>query len=312
MEENPGTRPDLALHLGVTPYEEATNHRASEELLYASSDTNDRGEPVVSIWRTKRDESVRVTYEDGTQFWFDQKLENIWATWPEHSPLENTACYLLGPVLGLLLRWRGVTCLHASAVAVDDRAVAFVGPPGAGKSTTAAACAKVGHAVVSDDILAIEERDGVFHVLPAHPQVRLWPESVELLYGGPESLVRLHSEWDKRHLGLGDYGTRFEGRALPLAAIYLLGERLSEDRSLVETLWPREALISLVRETYASKTLDRQMRAREFEVLGRLVLAVPVRRLRAPANHLDDLCRVVSGDLRGSDFGAAAPPLRTS
>jgi len=75
---------------------------------------------------------VRLAYEDGTQFWLDRKRENIWATWPDILPLENAISYLLGPVLGLVLRLRGVICLHASAVAIEDRSVAFVGSAGAG------------------------------------------------------------------------------------------------------------------------------------------------------------------------------------
>ncbi len=35
---------------------------------------------------------------------------------------------LLGLILGFVLRLRGVTCLHASAIAVRDRAIALLGP----------------------------------------------------------------------------------------------------------------------------------------------------------------------------------------
>ena len=61
------------------------------------------------------------------------------------------------------LRLRGVPALHASAVAVGGAALAVVGSAGAGKSTTAAARAARGHAVVADDVLALRAllgRDG--------------------------------------------------------------------------------------------------------------------------------------------------------
>ena len=74
----------------------------------------------------------------------DRHGTKLWASWPSHSSVEEAATYLLGPVLGLLLRFRGVTCLHASAVAIGDSVIAFVGAEGAGKSTTAAAFARPG------------------------------------------------------------------------------------------------------------------------------------------------------------------------
>jgi len=298
-DENPAEKRDLGLHLGVAPYAESRNERASEELTYASSETNDKGDAVLQVWRVKQGAFVRMQYEDATQFWLDQSCENIWATWPDRSPFENMTSYLLGPVLGLLLRLRGVICLHASAVSIEGRAIAFVGPPGAGKSTTAAACSKKGHAVLADDIVAMEERDESFYALASHPELRLWPESVKLLYGHAEALQRLNPEWDKRRLWLGDLGVRFEHRTLPLGAIYILGDCRPAHAPYVEPLESREALLSLVAETYANKILDRDLRAREFETLRPLVVSVPMHRLFAHSDppRIQNLCTVIETDL---------------
>ena len=99
---------------------------------------------------------------------------------PKRRPLTSW-----GPFWGLLLRFRGVTCLHASAVAIGGSVIAFVGAEGAGKSTTAAAFARAGYAAVSDDVVALVERKGDFFVSPSYPHLCLWPESVEMLYGRP-------------------------------------------------------------------------------------------------------------------------------
>jgi len=300
--------PDLELHLGVSPYPERKVSPDEEELTYTSSYRAETGEPVLKIWRGAKDAFLRIAYLDGTQFWLDRKRENLWATWPERSSLEETLTYLLGPILGLLLRLRGVTCLHASAVAIEDRCVAFVGPEAAGKSTTAAAFARQGYGVLSDDIVALVERDGAFHVMPAYPHLCLWPDSVKMLYGSSEMLPRFSPEWEKRRLALGDQGTRFENRPLPLGAIYLLGDRRLDPAPFVEAIRPRAALLSLVADTYANKILDREMRGREFAVLGQLLSTVPVRRAypHVDATRLEELCKVIQEDLAALDFPATA------
>jgi len=308
IEKNTAEKWDVALHLGVSLDAESKNTPVSEELMYVSSETNEKGAPALQIWKIKSGALVRMAFEDGTQFWLDHLRENIWASWPDHLPLENTTSYLLGPVLGLMLRLRGVICLHASAVAIDGRSVAFVGSAGAGKSTTAAAFSKLGYAVLSDDIVALEERDDAFFVVAGHPQVCLWPESAKMLYGSSEALPRVNPEWEKRRLGLGDQGTRFESRALPLQVIYLLGDRRPDLAPSVEAMGTQAALLDLVANTYANKILDRDMRAREFDVLGRLATAVPIRQVfpHSDPNRIRDLCQVIEADIAALKGSAQA------
>jgi hypothetical protein len=289
---------DIELHLGIPQQSVQENPPGFEELIYVSTETNAVGEPALRILKVAQGEFVRLAYEDGTKFWLDRKLENVWATWPDTSSLENTASYLLGPVLGLLLRLRGVTCLHASAVSFGEWSVALVGATGAGKSTTAAAFARQGHGVLSDDIVPLEEREGDFYVQPAYPYLCLWPDSVRMLYGSVEGLPRFIPDWGKRRLDLGQQGTRFESRSLRLGAIYVLGERRPDPAPYIESMKPQRTLLALVADTYGNKILDRKMRASEFAVLGRLVTSVPVRRVcpHEDAGRLEELCKVIHRD----------------
>jgi len=151
----------------------------------------------------------------------------------------------------------------------------------------------------SDDIVALVEREGTFQVLPAYPHLCLWPDSVNMLYGSPDALPRFCTNWEKRRLALGKEERALASRALPLCAIYLLGDRRSDFAPCVESVRAQAALLSLVAETYANKILDREMRAREFEVLSRLVSAVPVRRVQSHenANPAGELCKVIREDL---------------
>ena len=215
----------VAIHLNASPPTSGGVPAGPEELSFATSYKDPAGNPALRIWKAAGSRYLRLAYYDGTQFWLDREGREVWATWPGNLALEDTATYLLGPVLGILLRLRGVTCLHASAVAFGERAVAFVGSEGAGKSTTAAALARRGHAVLSDDVVALAERDGSFVVHPAYPYLCLWPESVESLYGSAEALPQFSANYEKRCLSLGKQELRFAEQALPLAAIYILGER---------------------------------------------------------------------------------------
>lgn len=289
--------PDLDLYLGVAPDSQVEPPTEEYELTDVSSYSTENGEPVYRMWRLAKGKLLRIDYFDGTQFWVDRDYRRLWAAWPPALTLEDSCTYLLGPVLGILLRLRGVTCLHASAVAFGDYCVAFVGSAGAGKSTTAAAFAHRGNRILSDDIVALEERDGDFYVLPAYPHLCLWPDSVDALYGSPEALPRFVPDWDKRRLALGEKAL-FESRTLPLRAVYFLGERRSDPAPYVEKVAPQDALIVLVTESYANKFLDRKLRAHEFELLGRLATRVPIRTIHANQNsgRLEDFCNVIRED----------------
>ena len=315
---DPDISRQVRFHLDVLPYRDALLSPREQELAYVSSYTDESGAPVLHIWNAADKSFLRLAYSDGTQFWFDHSRRNVFAAWPGHLTLEKALSYLLGPVFGLLLRLRGVTCLHASAVAFGDRCVVFVGPEGAGKSTTAAAFAKRGYAVLSDDIVALEisssgtSSDGGpagarlapqvanFRVQPAYPHLCLWPDSVQFLYGPEEQFPRLAPDWDKRKLVLGTAGTRSADRALPLAAIYLFAARATEDAPRVAAAPLKLSLLSLLANTYANNLLDAAMRAEEFSVLDRLISSVPVR-LLTPHNdpaYIEELCNFIYNDFQ--------------
>ncbi len=89
---------------------------------------------------------------------------------PSTFTLADIVPYLQGQLLGLVQRLRGVTCLHASAILIGDRAIAVAGFAGAGKSSTAAAFLQMGFPVLADDVVPVFEEAGKFMVQPAHPR----------------------------------------------------------------------------------------------------------------------------------------------
>jgi hypothetical protein len=240
-------------------------------------------------------------YSDGPCFVIDRDGRQLWADWPEGYAIEDAATYLVGPVLGFVLRLQGITPLHASAIALDDRAIALVGMPGAGKSTTAAAFAHLGFAVLSDDVVALEDCRDRFLVAPGYPRVNLWPDSVRTLLGSEQALPRITPTWEKHYLPLNEGGRRFQSEKLPLGAVYFLGERDPGSRApVIREVAAGEALVNLVANTYVNYLLDRPMRHREFDLLSRLVTGVPVREIRPSADPSGVLamCQAVAADAR--------------
>jgi hypothetical protein len=286
----------VRLHFGGFP--EATG--AIAEPFFTSCIRTGSGEPMQRIWKIAGGAFLRIAYADSTQFWLDAQGRDVWCGWGEHSSFEDAASYLMGPILGYLLRLRGVTCLHASAVRCGEGAAVFIGPGGAGKSTLAAAMALRGHAVVSEDVVALGERNGVFDAAPAYPYLGLWPESVQALYGPEKDFAAFSGNFAKRMVRLSSSGSQFAAEAVALDSLFLLEERSNAAAApFLESIDKRQALMGLVANTYANLLLDDELRAREFAFLGRLVNAVPVKRLRphGSLSRIDGLCGLIENEV---------------
>jgi hypothetical protein len=303
----PHRAPDLRVWLDTQPPPSCDPAFVQREVWYESQGRDENGTPTLRVWSLAGGAAFQLCYQDGTEFVLDRAGKEVWASWPDRATLADTATYLLGPVLGFVLRLRGVTCLHASAVALGHRAVTFLGPAGAGKSTTAAVFALRGYPILSDDVAPLVEDGSTILVQPGYSHLRLWPDSVGCLFGSPKALPRLtpangiNAWWDKRFLDLIEHDYPFQRQPLPLAAVYVLAEHSSSpDAPFVEPVSCHEGLRTLIVNTYTNYLLDREMRAREFELLGRVVANVPVRRVipHADLARLPQLCRVVVEDVK--------------
>jgi hypothetical protein len=273
-----GGAPDIMVTLlGDVPlpstYEFDLLHHASDRL-------DDLDVATLVVRRTSDRRAFLFDYRDGSRFLIKDRGARIWAHWPPPLTPEDAATYLLGPVLGFVLRLRGHICLHASCVAVDDEAVAFVGPSGAGKSTLAAALVARGCRALTEDVTPLRLREGRFWVEPGCPVIRLWEPAVEALFGAPDAMPLLTPNWEKRFQPLSAESGTFMSEPRPLRAIYAIGERQGERRTTIAVLPQPEALIELVRNTYANRLLDQEMRAQEFGPLATLVEQVGVRALQ--------------------------------
>jgi hypothetical protein len=273
--------------------------------------------PAIGEWSDESDEQgwrmwrldqghYRICYADGTDFIINSAGTSVSATWNDPLTPEDTATYLLGPVLRRVLNLRGVLCLHASAIVLDGRAVVIAGPRGAGKSTTAAAFAARGVRVLSDDLVALSPLADAFLAQPGYRLVRLWPDVSQAVCGRADALPCLTPNWDKRFLALTEQ--TFAPVPAPLAAIYLLGDaRAGEDAPFAEGVSARDALMSLVANSRSYAPLDPSRLADEYRMLGRVRQAVRIRRLVAheSLDRLQRLCDVIEQDVYAAASGLA-------
>lgn len=291
----PSGAPDVRVRVGSHAGE--AGPAAGWTRRYLSDRANADDEPTVGVDASADGGWVRLCYADGTTFTVDAAGTRIGCSWRPPMTLEDTATYLLGPVLGMVLRLRGLTCLHASAVSLGGRALLLCGPAGAGKSTTAAAFAARGRAVLADDVAALERGAAGFVVRAAYPHLRLWPDAVRGLYGGEAELPRLTPNWEKRFLELAPAG-ELERGPLPVAAVYLLEPRDPEAAPRIAPAAAAEALLALIANTYVGWVPDHAAQGRDLALYGRLAREVPVVRVvpHADPARLPELCALLEAD----------------
>lgn len=168
------------------------------------------------LWRSPA--GLRLEYSHaGT---FDVSADGSYITWYHQRDAipELVRSIVLGPALALALELAGCLCLHGSAVAIGDSAVAFLGPKHFGKSTLATALTASGARLLGDDLLAVEPGRPA-RVRPGVASVRLWAETA--------ASFPLESMCKTLIPGVKTTATGFAARSLalrpaPLRAIYML------------------------------------------------------------------------------------------
>lgn len=160
----------------------------------------------------------------------------------------NVRLYLLGSAMGALLHLRGLLPLHANAVDLGGRAVAFSGHSGAGKSTLAAWFHDRGYPILADDVCVLSfDAAGTPLAYPGIPRLRLWREALEASGRLPEQFERSFDDTDKY-----DVPTRTAGTLdpLPISAIYFLAKSGEDAPGGIVPLKGVEAVEALMSNTY--------------------------------------------------------------
>jgi hypothetical protein len=140
--------------------------------------------------------------------------------------------YLLGTVMVGLCHQRGRLPLHAMAVAGRGGAVAVGGLSGVGKSTLAAQLLQRGHAILADDLCALEFDSAEARLHPGPARIKLWADSIASLGLSNVALPQVLGGVGKFSLACPQRGGP---RGRKLERIYILspaGRREAEARCL--------------------------------------------------------------------------------
>lgn len=217
---------------------------------------------------------------------------------PESRSTETGFRFLVsGVALGLLLHLRGRTTLHASAAAIQGRAVAFIGHSGTGKSTTAAALHARGHPIVTDDLLVLNTNGNSVQAYPGFPHLKLTPESIaKSVNEDPDCIPKIDPKGPKHSFAAEK---NFLEDPLPLQCIYALDYQ--EESADADTTSPyseevqgKEAIIELVRNSYIARLFPEEaISEQHLKCSAGLSKTVPVRRLHRKKS-LGDLPNLAS------------------
>ncbi len=209
----------------------------------------------------------------------------------DYSVLRNI---LLGRIMALLLRQRGWLPLHASAVAIAGQGIAFVGPSGKGKSTTAAAFHARGFLVIADDVAAVRVRGEKCEVLPAWSHLRLTDDSRSVLATTGETPAEF--QVDKHRFNLAREELR---ESFPLKRIYMLeyGSTLR-----IEVIAPLPAVVLLNENTTSAPWMEPDLIAHQLRSCTSVAAAAPIYRLVRPRSlsALAELVCLVEKDVGSS------------
>jgi hypothetical protein len=200
-------------------------------------------------------------------------------------PERNVRLFLLGSSFGALLHQRGLLPLHANAIEVGGKAVAFMGASGSGKSTLAAWFHDQGYRVIADDVCVVRVAEGgEVCAAPGLPRFRLWQEALE-------AFGRKTSDYARSYVGDESFhkfdvpvaGGSWVTAELPLAAIYLLAKG---PELRIEPMTGVSAAEAVIANTYRGGFLADPVAVRvHFETAVKLVGQVPLFRCERVWGH---------------------------
>ena len=200
-----------------------------------------------------------------------------------HASEESLRTYLLSQVLSFSLLKQGWEPLHATTVAVEGKAVAFLGDCGYGKSTLAAEFLRAGDRLITDDVLILKRRGKNLIAFPGPARLKLFPHVAKGVLGDRVQGTPMNHLTPKMILALEACQT--QDGPVPLRAMYVIapeGARRPRSRIAILPISQKNATLELLRNTFNSMVVEPQRLERQLQHAAQVAAAVPIRRLSYP------------------------------
>jgi hypothetical protein len=189
---------------------------------------------------------------------------------------------LLDQVIPRIASLQGDVIIHASAVLVDNRIIAFLGETGWGKSTLAGSFSKLGCPILTDDTLLLKVRDGQVWTTPSYPGLRLWDDSRTTLF--QDLQVRLVSQYNSKKRVTSNHVLTPDFR--PVHHLYVLAPPNENDPSIEITRLPlQKSLMTLVEYAFRLDFKNQSLIKEEFYKIADISSLVPCFHLSYPRSY---------------------------
>lgn len=203
-------------------FEEAAPKEAADVIIRREPVPERLAEAAYQRENYDADSGVALLRGDGVRFLVRNGTEVLVQAIPGISAAAIST-YLSGTVLAALLHQRMTLPLHAGCVLLEDRAIAFVGNSGAGKSTVVAALERRGYPVLAEDVIATRlSNGGPPMVTPGIRRLKLNSDSTNAL--GLDPSEAMIAENTGKHLWVSPRQGGMD--AAPLARIYQLDPQM--------------------------------------------------------------------------------------
>ena len=225
---------------------------------------------IVWYQGARTDDGYVMRFQSCCEFRISADLDRI-VVHPDPGPYTNMIPILLaGTVTAFVLGLRGDAVFHASAVKVDDKALAFVGHSGQGKSTMAALMCAAGAPIVTDDVLMVRAGDPVVCAGGA-VELRLREQSRGI--AGTDDMAETSETADER---LAYKPAEAVTDTLPLGAIIIPNPDRDVDAVSLERYDPTRSLLEILGFPRVQAWSDPDVLRRDFETISQVVNRVPV------------------------------------
>lgn len=232
-----------------------------------------------------------LRFPDEADFRIDASTSRV-VGWPVPGVAQDHFLSLFrNAVLPLIGDHNGGLFLHGSAVAIDGRAIAFIGQSGDGKTTLAGAFAKAGHPFLTEDVIELVPEGDGYLLLPKPSGLRLYADSAAYLLGADQA-----HDGDDRKRDVADALTLpFCSEPAPLAAIFALGS--DHGAELAITALPAPAAVHrLLPHSFVLDVEDKPRLAAHFARIVALASQTPCHTLDYPREY-NELSAVIAATL---------------